>query len=105
MRGNLLAASTLRCQGDYRSAAVGTVLIAGRLKGRADSLAAGVLVPEDAVTIADLRPGLAEAHITVVDEPVDQATDGGSALRQGSHLVVPRVVRDLGQAEQFQQRR
>ena len=34
LHGALLAASTLRCQGDYRCAAAATVLMAGRLAGR-----------------------------------------------------------------------
>jgi hypothetical protein len=67
-RGTLLAASTLRCQGDYRSAAAATVLMAGRLADRGDRLPAGVLVPEEALTIGDLEPGLAKAGITVVEE-------------------------------------
>ena len=68
-RGTLLAASTLRCRGDYRSAAAATVLIAGQLTGHGDPLPAGVLVPEEVLTIGELKPGLAEAGITVVEEP------------------------------------
>jgi NAD-dependent epimerase/dehydratase family protein len=67
-RGALLAANTLRCRGDYRSAAAATVLIAGQLTSHGDPLPAGVLVPEDVLTIGELEPGLAEAGITVAEE-------------------------------------
>jgi hypothetical protein len=69
-RGALLAASTLRCRGDYRSAAAATALMAGQLVGRRDRLPAGVLMPEDVLTIDELEPGLAEAGLTVTEEPV-----------------------------------
>jgi hypothetical protein len=68
-RGTLLAASTLRCRGDYQSAAAAIVLIAGQLTSRGDPLPGGVLVPEEVLTIGELEPGLAEAGITVVEEP------------------------------------
>lgn len=77
-RGTLLAASTLRCRGDYRSAAAATVLVVGHLTGHADPLPAGVLVPEEVLAIGELEPGLAEARITVVEEPT--ADRGGPAL-------------------------
>ena len=77
-RGTLLAASTLRCQGDYRSAAAATVLMADQLTGRDDPLPTGVLVPEEVLTIGELEPGLAQAGITVVEEPA--ADHGGRAL-------------------------
>jgi hypothetical protein len=67
-RGTLLAESTLRCNGDYRSAAVSTVIVAGRLSARAAQLPAGVLVPEEALTIGELRPALAETGITVTGQ-------------------------------------
>jgi hypothetical protein len=67
-RGACLAARTLRCRGDYRSAAAGTVLFARSLAADARSGAAGVLVPEEAFTIGELRPALAESDIVVVDE-------------------------------------
>jgi NAD(P)-dependent dehydrogenase (short-subunit alcohol dehydrogenase family) len=67
-RGACLAARTLRCRGDYRSAAAGTVLFARSLAGRAWPGPAGVLVPEEAFTIGELRPALAESDIIVVDE-------------------------------------
>ena len=67
-RGACLAARTLRCHGDYRSAAAGTVLFARSLAAGARSGPAGVLVPEDAFTIGELRPALAESDIVVVDE-------------------------------------
>jgi hypothetical protein len=69
-RGTLLAASTLRCQGDYRSGAAATALMAGQLAGRRSALPAGVLMPEDVLTIDELEPGLAEAGLTVTEEPV-----------------------------------
>lgn len=81
-RGTLLAASTLRCRGDYRSAAAATVLIAGQLTGHGDPLPAGVLVPEDVLTIGELKPGLTEAGITVVEEPT--ADRSGPALASQS---------------------
>src|SRR5580693_4119689 len=56
-RGACLAARTLRCRGDYRSLAAG-----------GGTGPAGVLVPEDAFTIGELRPELAESDIVVVDE-------------------------------------
>ena len=67
-RGVCLAARTLRCRGDYRSAAAGTVLFARSLAATARSRPAGVLVPEEACTIGELRSGLAESDIVVVDE-------------------------------------
>ena len=68
-RGDCLAARTLRCRGDYRSAAAGTVLFGRSLAGGLRSGdPAGVLVPEDAFTIGELRPALAESDIVVVDE-------------------------------------
>jgi hypothetical protein len=71
--GTLLAAKTLRCQGDYRSAAAATVLMAGQLTSRRDPLPVGVLVPEEVLTIDELEPGLDEAGITVADEPAGDA--------------------------------
>jgi hypothetical protein len=68
-RGTLLAASSLRCRGDYHSAAAATVLTAGQLTSHGSPLPAGVLLPEEAVTIGELEPGLARAGITVVGEP------------------------------------
>jgi hypothetical protein len=67
--GTLLAAKTLRCRGDYQSAAAATILTAGQLTGHDDPLPAGVVVPEEVLTIGELEPGLAEAGITVVEEP------------------------------------
>jgi hypothetical protein len=67
-RGACLAARTLRCRGDYRSAAAGTVLFARSLAAGGGTGPAGVLVPEDAFTIGELRPELAESDIVVVDE-------------------------------------
>jgi len=68
-RGACLAARTLRCRGDYRSAAAGTVLFARSLAaGAAGAGGAGVLVPEEACTIGELRSALAESDIVVVDE-------------------------------------
>jgi len=66
--GACLAARTLRCRGDYRSAAAGTVLFGRSLTAVARSRPAGVLVPEDAFTIGELRTALAESDIVVVDE-------------------------------------
>src|SRR3984885_404147 len=61
-RGACLAARTLRCRGDYRSAAAGTVLFARSLAAGARSGGpAGVLVPEDAFTIGSLESELAES--------------------------------------------
>jgi NAD(P)-dependent dehydrogenase (short-subunit alcohol dehydrogenase family) len=67
-RGACLAARTLRCRGDYRSAAAGTVLFARSLAARAESGPTGVLVPEEVFTIGELRSALAESDIVVVDE-------------------------------------
>lgn len=67
-QGTLLAASTLRTRGDYRAAAVAAVLMAGQLAGRRDTLPAGVLLPEDVLTIDGLEPGLAAGGVTVVQE-------------------------------------
>ena len=66
--GALLAARTLRCRGDYRAAAAATVLFARSLAARGGAGPAGVLVPEELVTIGELRPALAKAGIVVVDE-------------------------------------
>ncbi len=69
-RGACLAARTLRCRGDYRSAAAGTVLFGRSLAAglQAGSGPAGVLVPEETFTIGELRSALAESDIVVVDE-------------------------------------
>jgi hypothetical protein len=67
--GTLLAARTLRCQGDYRSAAAATVLLACQLTSRQDPLPAGVLVPEEVLTVDELEPGLDRVGITVADQP------------------------------------
>lgn len=99
-RGTVLAASTLRCRGDYQSAAAATVLIAGRLTGHGDPLPAGVLVPEEVLTIGELKPGLAEAGITVVEEPTadrsgpalaGQSRTGGRELSGGERDAVLRA--------------
>jgi hypothetical protein len=67
--GARLAARTLRGRGDYRSAAAGTVLFARSLAGLVTgSGPAGVLLPEDACTLDELGPALAESGIVVVDE-------------------------------------
>ena len=63
-----LAARTIRCQGDYRSSAAITVLFARALTGLAVASRPGVLFPEEAVTLDDLRPGLASAGITISEE-------------------------------------
>ena len=65
-RGACLAARTLRCRGDYRSAAAGTVLFGRSLLAGPGK--AGVLVPEEAFTLGELRSALAESDIIVVDE-------------------------------------
>jgi hypothetical protein len=44
--------------------------MAGQLAGRRSALPAGVLMPEDVLTIDELEPGLAEAGLTVTEEPV-----------------------------------
>jgi NAD(P)-dependent dehydrogenase (short-subunit alcohol dehydrogenase family) len=68
-RGACLAARTLRCRGDYRSAAAGTVLFGRSLAaGLRSGGPAGVLVPEETFTIGELRSALAESDIVVVDE-------------------------------------
>jgi NAD(P)-dependent dehydrogenase (short-subunit alcohol dehydrogenase family) len=85
-RGTLLAASSLRCRGDYRSAAAATVLTAGQLTGHGSPLPAGVLLPEDVLTIGELEPGLARAGITVVGEPATAGSvpaPGGRELTRG----------------------
>ena len=66
--GALLAARTIRCQGDYRSSAAITVLFARALTETAVAPRPGVLFPEEAVTLDDLRPGLASAGITISEE-------------------------------------
>jgi len=75
-RGALLAASTLRCQGDYRCDRPD----GRRLAGRDDPLPGGLLLPEDVLTIDDLEPGLAEAGVAVavavVREPAPAANGG-----------------------------
>ena len=65
-RGACLAARTLRCRGDYRSAAAGTVLFGRSLLAGPGK--AGVLVPEETFTLGELRSALAESDIVVVDE-------------------------------------
>jgi NAD(P)-dependent dehydrogenase (short-subunit alcohol dehydrogenase family) len=67
-RGTLLEARTVRCQGDYRGAAVATVLMAGQLTERRGQLPSGTVVPEEVLTAGELEPGLAKAGITVAAE-------------------------------------
>ena len=67
-RGTCLAARTIRAKGDYRSSAAITVLFAQALTRPAPPPRAGVLFPEEVVTLDDIRPGLAGAGITIVDE-------------------------------------
>ena len=97
-RGTLLAASTLRCQGDYRSAAAATVLAAGQLTSRAEPPPAGVLVPGEVLTISEMRPGLAEVGITVIEEPTadhngprlaTQNRTGNASYRAGKRGAPP----------------
>lgn len=66
--GTQLAARTIRCRGDYRSSAVITVLFTQALTTTAMVSRPGVLFPEEAVTLDDLRPGLTGAGITISDE-------------------------------------
>ena len=63
-RGTCLAARTIRAKGDYRSSAAITVLFAQALTRPAPPPRAGVLFPEEVVTLDDIRPGLAGAGIT-----------------------------------------
>ena len=49
--------------------------MAGRLAARRDRLPAGVLLPEEVLTLDELEPGLADAGLTVAEEPV--AAHGG----------------------------
>jgi NAD(P)-dependent dehydrogenase (short-subunit alcohol dehydrogenase family) len=67
-RGTLLAARTVRCQGDYRAAAACTVIFARSLVGRAEPASPGVLVPEETFVIGELQPELGKAGISVADE-------------------------------------
>jgi hypothetical protein len=50
--------------------------MAGRLADRDDPLPAGLLMPEDVLTIDELESGLAEAGLTVTEEPVPAAHGG-----------------------------
>jgi len=71
--GTLLAARTLRCQGDYRSAAAATVLLACQLTSRQDPLPAGVLVP-----------GSGAGAFTAATAPISQqAIVAGNTTRSG----------------------
>jgi NAD-dependent epimerase/dehydratase family protein len=66
--GTRLAARTIRCHGDYRSSAAVTVLLARAITGAVPPPGGGVLFPEEILTLDDIRPGLAGAGITIVDE-------------------------------------
>jgi hypothetical protein len=68
--GTLLAARTIRCQGDYGSSAVITVLFAHALADGAVASHAGALFPDEAISLDELRPGLASAGITISDEQI-----------------------------------
>jgi hypothetical protein len=50
--------------------------MASRLTDRHDPLPAGVLMPEEVLTIDELEPGLAEAGLTVTAEPAAQPRGG-----------------------------
>lgn len=84
-RGILLEASTLRCQGDYRSAAAATVLMSGQLAARGNSLPVGVLVPEEVLTMSELETGLATVGITVAQEPAADSSVLALASGDGDH--------------------
>jgi RmlD substrate binding domain len=68
-RGTRLAAVTAQACGDYHSSAAVTALLAEALT-RPDGapLRSGLLFPEEAVTLDDIRPGLAGAGVTIADE-------------------------------------
>ena len=65
---HLLAARSVRCSGDYRAAAASTLVLASALRARDPQLPAGVLVPEQVLTLRDVREDLRRAGIGVVDE-------------------------------------
>lgn len=69
-QGSYLTARTIRGTGDYHTSAAITVLFAQALTRPAPGLRPGVLFPEEVLTLDDIRPGLAEAGVTIVDEPV-----------------------------------
>jgi acyl-coenzyme A thioesterase PaaI-like protein len=64
--------STYLCVAERRlhGAAAVTAAMAGQLTSRRDELPAGLLMPEEALTIDELEPGLAGAGLTVTEEPV-----------------------------------
>ncbi|MGH3170570.1 MAG: hypothetical protein ACRDN0_32405, partial [Trebonia sp.] len=66
--GMRLAARTIRGHGDYRSAAAVTVLFAQALIESTSP--PGVLLPEEAVSLDQIRPGLADMGIFINDEHV-----------------------------------
>lgn len=63
-KGDLLAARTIRCQGDYRSSAAITILFADTLTEAAVASRPGVHF----LTLNDLSSGLAFAGITISEE-------------------------------------
>ena len=91
--GALLAASTLRGQGDYRSGAAITALMARQLTARGDALPAGVLLPEEVLTLGELEPGLTRAGITIAAEPAGKSEPAGKAEPAADHNSQPLATR------------
>lgn len=85
-RGRRLDARTLRCNGDYRAAAASTVLFADALlHTEHGTRRAGVLDPDEAVTLAQLAPGLEQAGIrTCAERPAAAPIEAPRAPREVS---------------------
>jgi NAD(P)-dependent dehydrogenase (short-subunit alcohol dehydrogenase family) len=69
--GQRIAARTLECQGDYRSAAQSTVAFADALAD--DGRHAGVFHPEDLLSLSQVAPRLHQAGIAVIDRRANGA--------------------------------
>lgn len=81
--GERLAARTVRCNGDYLSAAASTAALAGVLDSGAD-LPTGVVDYESLVRLGQVTGPLREAGIVVVDEPAAAAPASSSPVLSGA---------------------
>jgi hypothetical protein len=81
--GERIAARTVRCSGDYLSAAASTVALAGVLDSSAD-LPTGVVDYESLMRLGQVAGPLRDAGIVVVDEPAAAAPASSSPVMSGA---------------------
>ena len=75
-QGKRIAAQTLECRGDYRSAAACAVVFADALTADGDRLVPGVFDPEDLLSLDNLAAALSQRGIVAVNRPVRESGAG-----------------------------